>query len=100
MRFTPASRHMSSWRRAPVTSVPPTALNPPRPPKVIVPSVSADTRRPLRPSCRYSMSSPFVRFPHFLSLVDSDPTYAVRGSGEFAEGVDELGGQFDRRSAA
>src|ERR1700722_967854 len=55
MRFTPASRHRSTWRRAATTSVAPTALNPPRPPNVIVPSVSADTRSPLRPSCRYSI---------------------------------------------
>src|SRR5215469_12743579 len=58
IRFTPASRHMSTWRRAPLASVAPTARNPPRPPKVIVPSVSADTRRPLRPSWRYSIGKP------------------------------------------
>jgi hypothetical protein len=35
--------------------VAPTALNPPRPPNVIVPSVSAEIRSPLCPSCRYSI---------------------------------------------
>src|SRR5215472_15239616 len=55
MRLTPASRHMSTCRRAWVTSVDPTFLNGPRPPNVIVPMVSTETRRPDLPSARYSM---------------------------------------------
>jgi hypothetical protein len=50
--FTPASRHMSIWRRASSTPVVPTLANFPAPPKVIVPRVSAETRRPERPSWR------------------------------------------------
>src|SRR5262245_27066193 len=57
----PASRHMSTWRRAASTSVLPTLAKFPRPPKVIVPSDSADTRRPDRPSWRYSMLPPVRR---------------------------------------
>ena len=46
MRLTPASRHMSTWRLAWSTSVEPTLAKSPRPPNVIVPRVSAETRRP------------------------------------------------------
>src|SRR3954447_4522367 len=56
MRLTPASRHMSTWRVATSTSVAPTLAKLPRPPKVIVPRVSGDTRRPECPSWRYSMA--------------------------------------------
>src|SRR4051812_42806027 len=52
----PASRHMSSWRRAPATSVVPTVAFVP---KVMVPSASDETRRPERPSWRYSMTEPW-----------------------------------------
>jgi len=51
----PASRHMSTWRLASATSVDPTLANGPRPPKVIVPMVSTDTRKPDLPSARYSI---------------------------------------------
>ena len=54
MRLTPASRHMSTWRRASPTPVEPTFANPPVPPKVIVPKVSTETRSPDLPSVRYS----------------------------------------------
>src|SRR5215217_1867164 len=68
IRFTPASRHKSIWRRAPSTSVEPTLANLPPPPKVIVPRVSAETRRPERPSWRYSMrvSLGWVQHAHGL----------------------------------
>src|SRR4051794_36262426 len=56
MRLTPASRHMSTWRVAVSTSVAPTFAKLPRPPKVIVPRVRLDTRRPECPSWRYSMA--------------------------------------------
>src|SRR6202790_2151676 len=55
MRLTPASRHMSTCRPACATSVVPTFLNGPLPPKVIVPMVSTETRKPDCPSARYSM---------------------------------------------
>src|ERR1044071_7514734 len=55
MRLIPASRHMSTWRRAWSTSVDPTWANPPRPPNVIVPMVSTETLRPDFPSVRYSI---------------------------------------------
>src|SRR5215208_118059 len=54
-RLTPASRHMSTCLLAPATSVEPTLLKAPRPPKVIVPSVRAETNSPERPSLRYSI---------------------------------------------
>src|ERR1700733_9449525 len=54
MRLTPASRHMSTWRRASSTPVEPTFANPPVPPKVIVPMVSTEIRSPDLPSVRYS----------------------------------------------
>src|SRR6187551_2726765 len=47
---------MSICRRAPSTSIDPTGANIPFPPKPIVPRVSTETRRPLRPSCRCSMA--------------------------------------------
>src|SRR6202047_4670299 len=50
---------MSNWRSASSTSVKPTSANAPVPPNVIVPMVSTDTRRPDRPSARYSMSRPY-----------------------------------------
>src|SRR5580692_7495582 len=59
MRLTPASRHMSTCRRACATSVVPTFSKTPRPPNVIVPIVSTETRRPDRPSARYSMGEPY-----------------------------------------
>src|SRR5580693_3818295 len=59
IRLTPASRHMSTWRSASSTSVEPTSANSPVPPNVIVPMVSTDTRRPDRPSARYSMRGPY-----------------------------------------
>src|SRR5580704_7937429 len=59
IRLTPASRHMSTWRSASPTSVEPTSANAPVPPNVIVPMVSTDTRRPDRPSARYSMRGPY-----------------------------------------
>src|SRR3954470_15124798 len=56
MRLTPASRHMSTWRVPPSTSVLPTLANFSRPPKVMVPRVRADTRSPECPSWRYSIA--------------------------------------------
>src|SRR5215210_6284421 len=56
-RLIPASRHMSTCLLAPATSVEPTLLKPPCPPKVIVPSVSVETKSPERPSLRYCMKS-------------------------------------------
>src|ERR671932_1482981 len=56
-RLTPASRHISTCLLAPATSVEPTFPKAPRPPKVIVPRVSAETNRPERPRRRYSMGS-------------------------------------------
>src|ERR1039457_5646222 len=66
MRLTPASRQMSTRRPACATSVVPTFLNGPLPPKVIVPMVSTETRRPDFPSARYSM-------PPTLPSVVPDP---------------------------
>src|SRR4051812_18580141 len=43
--------------RAPSTSIWPTGDAHPVPPKPIVPRVIVETRRPLRPSCRYSIRS-------------------------------------------
>src|SRR3984893_8336329 len=60
MRLTPASRHMSTWRLAWATSVDPTLANGPRPPNVIVPMVSTETRRPEVPSGRYSIFRPYL----------------------------------------
>src|SRR5882672_8788451 len=112
MRFTPASRHMSSWCRAPVTSVAPTTRNPPRPPNVIVPSVRAETRRPLRPSCRYSIANrpSSCRRPRQASagradvLPDRSQPKPIRGgtgtSGQLAQGVHELAGELAWRHAA
>src|SRR5829696_8121532 len=57
-RFTPASKHMSTCRVAPATSVEPTLSNGPLPPKVIVPRVSDETNRPDRPRRRYSIYPP------------------------------------------
>src|ERR671917_1805562 len=57
-RFTPASRHMSTCRVAPATSVEPTLSNGPLPPKVIVPRVNDETNRPERPRRRYSIYPP------------------------------------------
>src|SRR6266853_612744 len=57
MRLTPASRHMSTCRLASATSVDPTFLNGPRPPNVIVPMVSTETRKPDLPNARYSMGT-------------------------------------------
>src|ERR1051325_7645083 len=55
--FTPASRQMSIRRLASFASLAPQALkNSLPPPKVPVPSVSAGTRNPELPSCRYSMN--------------------------------------------
>src|ERR1700733_1069804 len=82
MRFTPASRHRSTWWRAPSTSVAPPRLTPPAPPNVIVPSVSADTRRPLRPSCRYSTS--FTFRPSVTEIQPMTPG-ACRGRGPRAK---------------
>src|SRR4051794_27093036 len=59
MRVTPASAHRSICRRAPSTPVSPTLAKLPLPPKVMVPRVSAETRRPLAPSCRCSMRAPY-----------------------------------------
>src|ERR1700744_3454559 len=55
MMLTPASRLMSTCRRASVTSVLPTMEKLPRPPNVIVPMVSTEIRNPDLPSWRYSM---------------------------------------------
>src|SRR6188472_2668305 len=57
IRLIPASRQTSIWRAAPVASVIPTGASGPRSPNVIVPSDSAETRRPERPSWRYSIST-------------------------------------------
>src|SRR3954454_3212058 len=54
-RLTPASRASLICRRAPSTSIWPTGDAHPVPPNPIVPRVSVETRRPLRPSCRYSI---------------------------------------------
>lgn len=54
-KFTPASRHISICRVADPTSVLPTPAKPPTPPKVIVPIVNVETRKPERPSWRYSI---------------------------------------------
>src|SRR3954451_7226027 len=56
-RLIPASRHMSTCLFAPATSVEPTLLKPPCPPKVIVPRVRAETKRPELPRRRYSIGS-------------------------------------------
>src|SRR5215211_5441454 len=56
-RLIPASRHISTCLLAPETSVAPTLLKPPCPPKVIVPRVSAETNKPERPRRRYSIGS-------------------------------------------
>src|SRR5579862_1211465 len=55
IRLIPASRHSSTCRRASAAPVDPTLAKSPLPPKVIVPSDRHDTRRPLRPSWRYSI---------------------------------------------
>src|SRR6202012_3527219 len=55
MMLTPASRLMSTCRRASVTSVLPTLAKFPRPPNVIVPMVSTEIRNPDLPSWRYSI---------------------------------------------
>src|ERR671932_48303 len=60
-RLTPASRHISTCLLAPATSVEPTLLKLPCPPKVIVPRVRAETNRPERPRRRYSIEFPFHR---------------------------------------
>src|SRR5919197_2570150 len=60
MRLTPASRHMSIWRRAPARSTEPTGAPAPASPKLIVPSVRVEMRRPERPSWRYSMGGDAV----------------------------------------
>src|SRR3954449_11745523 len=52
-RLIPTSRHMSTWRLAPSTSVEPSLLKLPCPPKVMVPRVRLDTNKPERPSCQY-----------------------------------------------
>src|SRR5215468_3889911 len=57
IRLTPASRHMSTWRRASSTSVDPTFANGPVPPNVIVPIVSTEILRPELPSARYSTAA-------------------------------------------
>src|SRR5690349_19229301 len=49
--------HMSTCRRAPATSVEPVLAKAPLPPKVMVPSVRVEMRRPERPSWRYCMGS-------------------------------------------
>src|SRR3954452_13130196 len=54
-RLTPASRASLICLRAPSTSIWPTGDAHPVPPKPIVPRVIVETRRPLRPSCRYSI---------------------------------------------
>src|SRR5262245_11545472 len=57
IRLTPASRHMSTWRRASCTSVDPTFANAPVPANVIVPMVSTEIFRPELPSVRYSTAA-------------------------------------------
>src|SRR6266496_4288842 len=57
IRLTPASRHMSTWRRASPTSVEPTFANGPVPPNVIVPMVITEIFRPEHPSARYSTTA-------------------------------------------
>src|SRR5690242_15425737 len=59
MRLTPAARHWSICRLASATSVLPTLAKPPVPPKVMVPIVSAEIRRPDLPSSRYSTRPPY-----------------------------------------
>jgi hypothetical protein len=55
---TPASRAMSTMRRACSVPVSPQALKSgPRPPNVPAPKLRAGTRRPDAPSLRYSMTS-------------------------------------------
>ena len=58
MRLTPASSAWSTRARASRMATPPRAAAVPASPKVIVPRASSDTRRPLRPSCRYSTPAP------------------------------------------
>src|SRR5665647_2005740 len=53
--LTPASRARLICLRAPSTSILPTGLAHPVPPKPIVPSVIVETRRPDLPNCRYSI---------------------------------------------
>src|ERR671917_2512561 len=57
-RLTPASRHMSTCRVAPETSVWPTLSKGPLPPNVMVPRVNDETKRPERPRRRYSIYPP------------------------------------------
>src|SRR5260370_23716256 len=87
MRLTPASRHMSTCRPASATSVDPTFLNGPRPPNVIVPMVSTETRKPEWPSVRYSMRTTLRPVPD-------------RGFGLHPDVSDQGGGGRDPRRGA
>src|SRR4051812_6333741 len=55
MKLMPRSMQMSIWRVASARSVSPTLAQWPAPPKVMVPSVRAETLSPELPSWRYSM---------------------------------------------
>src|ERR1044071_8780165 len=55
MKLMPRSRQMSIWRVASARSVSPTRAQWPAPPKVMVPSVRAETLSPEVPSWRDSM---------------------------------------------
>src|SRR3954470_20942922 len=81
MRLTPASRHMSTWRVPPSTSVLPTLANLSRPPKVMVPRVRADTRSPECPSWRYSMGPSLrqLRAGHGRAVLEQQRLELARG---------------------
>src|SRR5690348_2236310 len=78
-RLTPASRQRSICRRAPSTSIRPTGLAQPVPPKPIVPRVTVETRSPDRPSCLYSMPRPYGRA---IPPADADGAPAPQSSAE------------------
>src|ERR1700761_698920 len=84
MRLIPASRHMSTCRRASSTSVLPTLAKLPRPPNVMVPIVSTETRRPDLPSLRYSMGR---TLPSSVRTPWSRAGLASAGDGTGAGGV-------------
>src|SRR3954471_18144222 len=81
MRLTPASRHMSTWRVPPSTSVLPTLANFSRPPKVMVPRVRADTRSPECPSWRYSIARSLRQrgARHGPAVLEQQPLELARG---------------------
>src|SRR5215469_12285938 len=82
---------MSTWRRAWSRSVEPTWAKPPRPPNVIVPMVSTETRRPDFPSVRYSIHPTLLsRGPGSSGGADSGRVAAGQAAVDLGVGVHPL----------